>query len=148
MEKNRLCAFTLLETVTVLLVTVLILGIPPILLKGFQARQEMDQAIKLTKAELSHASYYATLTNCEVNIINARESHLLIFYYAQKDRTTKIKKVQFSPRVTCWTTYDNFHINQEGKMSPTTFTFNCDGKTRQLKIQMQWGKQVLNEISS
>lgn len=138
--RNKIKAFTLIETVITLGIVSMILTIGWLNFSTIKEKMLIDNTSMQVKVILNQVLRQASITNRLYMIDYYRSDNLLIV----KEPNGKIKKYSLPEEVKIYNLAKT-NIEQTGYIAPKTITFQTEHYKKQLQIQLKWGK--INETS-
>lgn len=132
-------AFSLLEVIITLGISCSLLLIGSLELKSYQEDLILNNTIKQTLLALDQGSRISTLNRTEVSVSYLPHSKKLVLLGRNFTR-----QIDIDPSVQI-KNLNNFSISKNGIISPRTLTFMNKRKTKQVRIQMAWGRVVYED---
>lgn len=136
---NKLKAFSLIETIITLAIFCMISLIGTFELRNFQKRIIFYQTVKEFELVLEQASRIASIQQQNVYINYFPSSHQLIVTGEHYQRQLAIdNSIQID-------TIYRYLISAKGMISPKTIIFKNDQQEKRLKVQMAWGRLIIED---
>jgi competence protein ComGD len=137
MKKMRLWpskAFTTVEAVISLALTVALICLAVINIGNYRSRLVFENTIRQTELNLEHVARVAAIKNETINVTyfaNSGYLHCRGESYQQNIRLDPSVKIS---------NLKNMYISKEGTLSPRSLTFTTGQWRRTIRLQMMWGR--------
>lgn len=138
MENRRpyLAAFSLVETIIVLLIVVMLTTIGTLNLQKYQQQLVFESAVREVKVTMAQAAKYSLLQE---------EGSSVVYYPASRKITFTggYDKQLFLPNSVKLLTRGGVKISKNGNTPPTSISLQAEnGKSIKLNFQMTWGRVI------
>lgn len=134
--KNKLSAFSLIETIITLAICCGMLLIGSLQLKQYQNSLIFDNTVKEVTASLDQASRVSTIKGCAVIVMFSQDQHYLRLYGDGYD-----KHINIDPEIKI-TGLKRFRFSSSGRSTPASVSFRGYGMEKKVKYQMLWGRMA------
>lgn len=136
MRRIKCSGFTILESVLTLAVSCMLIMIGSVRMDSYENHLVLVNTERQVKTAIEQVARISTIKHERINVAYFEDQS-----YIQFKGNSYTRKLTLDKRVKLSGT-TRFYISDNGSMSPRTITFSNGKNTKNLKLQMMWGRAI------